>query len=454
MPLYRFQAVDAAGQPSGGTLDAPSPGHVAQTLAGRGLQVKSVSPVDQPRASLSVASPTAAASVNLAPPQQVERLRQAARVVEQSQQVQMRQVAPSRPGRVFRTGQVPNSALSFLFAQLATLWRSGVPPTTALTTLANQERRPALAQALRHMAEVTSERGSLAEAMAAYPDVFPEGAVGAMAAAETGGYVPDAAAELGERFKDAHRIGWGARLMRWEIIVIGFCGIPFAGAWVMGSRAMIEEMLNGTKANSVGDRLALLFSTALKSYFTSWPVWVLVVGLGTYFAVKTWAKLTRNRPMRHRLGLKLPVFGHFARQENLAVFANHLERLSAAGISPHQSWALASAAVPNIEFSRKLTTSLAGARDETPFGELVRRADVLGPDQANMIATGEMTGTLPDAFRHVAFMAAENAQAWRKGRLIALYVLATLITSVGITVALATFYGGWYSQVFESALKE
>lgn len=454
MPLYRFQAVDAAGQPSGGTLDAPSPGHVAQTLAGRGLRVKSVSPVDAVQASLAVASPTAAAPVRRAPPQQAAPQRQAMRPVEQSAQVQLQTVGHARPNQIFRTAQVPNSALSFVFAQMGTLWRAGVPPTIALTRLADQERRPALAQALRHMAEHTAERGSIAEAMAAFPDIFAEGTVGAMAAAEAGGYVPQAASELGERYMDAHRIGWGARIMRWEILVLGFVGIPFAMAWTMAGRALIEEMVNGTKANTIGDRLSMLFSGAFKNFFTGWPVIVLVTGLAVYWIARLWLKRTANRSLRHKLGMKLPVFGHFARQENISVFATHLERLSAAGISPRQSWELASCAVPNAEVSRRLQGALVGSTHETPFETIVQRADIMGPEQAALVSTGTLTGTLPDAFRHIATMAAENAQAWRKGRLVALVVVASVLAGVGVAVAMATFYGGWYSQIFESALKE
>ncbi|MBX3112858.1 MAG: type II secretion system F family protein [Fimbriimonadaceae bacterium] len=430
MPLYRFQAVDAEGQSTGGTLDAPSPGHVARTLADRGLQVKSVRPADL------VAQP----SVTPAP------------VVAASRPV----VSTSSPavGPVFHTGRAKNSELSFLFLQIGSLWRAAVAPTVALTQLAAQERNPAIAQALRHMASHTAERGSLAEAMAAFPDVFPEGAVGAIAAGEAGGYVPEAATELGERFRAAHKVGWAARFFRWSAFYLGFVGLPFVMAVTSGMMKLVDTAVNGTQQTTPAQLLGTFVTTSVTKFFTSWPVIVLAVGCAVYFVSGWWLRQTAQRPLRHRWGYRLPVFGQFARQENLSVFSSHMERLSAAGISPRQSWELAARAVPNHEFSAMLQGALATTGHETPFSDIAARSGIVPPEQASLIRTGEMTGSLPDAFRHMALMARDSAQSWQRGRMYTLWLAAFLLCMLGGLVGAATFWAGYYNQVINSALQE
>ena len=447
MPLYRFQAVDAAGQPSGGTLDAPSPGHVAQTLAGRGLRVKSVSPVDQQV----MATPSVAAPIQTAPPQV---RRQVARAIEQPASVQMQTVAQARPKEIFQTGRAKNSELSFLFYQIGNMWRAGIPPTQALTQLAAQERNPAIKQALQHMAVVTSERGSLAEAMSAFPDVFPEGAVGAIAAGEAGGYIPEAANDLGERFRAAHKMGWAARISRWAMFYVGFVGLPFVMALTTGMMKLVDTAINGTEQVTPFVLFMTFLKTAAIKFFTSWPLFVLLAGIAIYGGVGWWMRQTKQRQLRHKLGYKIPVFGHFAKQENLAVFGSHLERLSAAGISARQSWELASRAVPNNEFADVLGKALHGTAHETPFSDIALRSGIVPPDQANMIRTGEMTGSLPDAFRHMSAMAGYNAQTWHKWQLYSLWLIAFIICMIGGTIGAATFWAGYYNQMIHSALDQ
>lgn len=458
MPQYRFQAVDADGLTREGVLEAPSPGHLAQRLAGEGLKVKAVGPVGtEPAAPAPQAvSPSQVAPANAAPPRVGAPIQPRSRPIEQSQPQVVNQIGnvprPALP--IQRTGRVPNHSLSFFFTQLGTMWRSGVPPTTALQTLADQERRPALRQALQTIVQTTAERGSLAEAMAAFPDVFPEGAVGAIAAGEAGGYVPLAAAMLGEQFMAAHKLGWAARVTRWSAFYIGFVGLPFVMAGTSGMMKMVDQAVNGASGSSPGQLLGLFVRTSAVTFFTSWPLLVLLVGSVLYFGGAWWMRKTEQRQLRHRLGLKIPVFGHFARQENLSAFCDHLERLSAAGLSPRLSWELASRAVPNGEFSEMLQGGLVGTPHETPFSDMAVRSGIVPPDQASLIRTGEMTGTLPDAFRHMSMMAKDKARNWRFGQLYTLWIVAFLICSLGGLIGAATFWAGLYNQEITSALKE
>ncbi|MCW5937210.1 MAG: type II secretion system F family protein [Fimbriimonadaceae bacterium] len=433
MPTFRFEGSDVVGSPREGQITASDANAAVAQLSRQGVRVSRIAIATQ---SAPAPAPATKPRLTAAPA-----VRPAA----------VQPTADRPQPTAVRTPKVSNRHLSFLFAQLASLWNAGVAPSLAVSRLADQERRPHLRGALTEIARETAEKGSLSSGMARYPDIFAPGTVGAIAAAEAGGYLPETCRELEERYRDASVVGLHSRLLRAEVLIAGLIGIPLAVTWTKASVVMTDEIVNGG-ADSADVRLDILFREAWRAFF-GWPVWMMVGGFALYLLVR-WAMKQRGQlSLRHRIGLALPVFGHFAKQQNLAAFNRHLERLSAAGLHPALAWRLAAGAVPNTAFRDRLLSGLQGAGEQTPYAQILQRARVLGAEESHVVANAEFTGTLPDAFRHLVRSAEEKQAVWAKARLVTFMTSAAVLTGLLVLVALTTFYGGYYQGVINAALK-
>src|SRR5260370_30681281 len=84
-------------------------------------------------------------------------------------------------------GGVPPTELAVLTRQLEELLGAGVQLVEALGTLAEQSTRPTVKRMLSQVREAVREGSSLADALAAHPNVFSDLYVGMVRAGETAG---------------------------------------------------------------------------------------------------------------------------------------------------------------------------------------------------------------------------------------------------------------------------
>src|SRR5260370_36143751 len=102
-------------------------------------------------------------------------------------------------------GGVPPTELAVLTRQLEELLGAGVQLVEALGTLADQSTRPTVKRMLSQVREAVREGSSLADALAAHPNVFSDLYVGMVRAGETAGALKEAVSRSG-RDKD-----WASR---------------------------------------------------------------------------------------------------------------------------------------------------------------------------------------------------------------------------------------------------
>jgi general secretion pathway protein F len=379
MPQFRYRALNSQGHELEGTLSAPDANAAVVQLGRQGLRLKSI------EESVSV--------VHVAPPQ-IRLTSPSGPAYQAVHQVPSPRAQSQAAPRFGKKGS-PRSTYNdrqFLFAQLSGLLRSGISPADALYTILSRSGQGKFSAQFDEMAKMCSEGMSLADAMSHYPDMFPDGIVGAVRAGEAGGYLPDACETVSIQQKQTRPIFWyfAGILLLMPLFIVGvMAGIAMAA----GINSGIDAIRDGTNESAFVDTLVAHIRTI------GIPVTLLLFGGGVlcYFVFRGRAL----RGFRHRVGLAVPPFRWRAYNENLAHFSFHLCQLSKSGLSPFASWNLSARAVPNLAYSRRLVAMAENLNERTKLSELLYRTKLFPRESAQLVETGEMTGDLPRALDQV-----------------------------------------------------
>jgi type II secretory pathway component PulF len=303
-----------------------------------------------------------------------------------------------------------------LFAQLGNMLKAGIPPHQAFAQLASYSRRVDHANALNDISKRTAEGTSMADAMSPYIDMFQPGEVGGIRAGEMGGYAPDAADAVSDQLKTMNKF----RLWFW------WCGLV-AMASLM-SLPLVAIAANGLEESAKTINTTGPMNRGVVAMFQGWgaallgpPGWFVAAIFLGYVLFRIFWFRTENLANRHGMALKTPLSSKRAVRENVIGFAWHLERLTISGLPPNRCWMLASEAVPNIAFARRLTAMGRGMTDESRISDTLKGANVFPEEFWPMVSTGELTGTLPEALNEAAQLSRADMQSteshikWRAG---------------------------------------
>lgn len=388
MPQFEYQAVDSNGRMHSGLLDALNANEAVQRLSSQGLIVQGLNIAGMATGRAPVQQ------INLGVPQVVA----APQSVQQVQNFQSaaRSQSPTKglPRKRY-TGFFKDHDQWMLLAQMATILKAGINPHEMLVELSRRHSlKPKVRAALEEMAVWTGAGHSLADAMSVYPEIFPEGAVGATRAGETGGYLWQALENTSMQIQSSWKL---RRIYVWVTVAFWttVLSFPFVPAMKAASMTLAKSIDGGPSQNFV-----MIFFEGFKSQVFGLPgftflMMTLIWLFGPYITSRH-----AFMPIRHRLGATLPLIGRRSRSESGRELTYHLERLSSAGLSPMRSWQLAAAAIPNLKYRNEMIRAGANIREDTSYSQLLP-ATWLSPGFADLIRTGELTGTTPQAFEQV-----------------------------------------------------
>ena len=372
MPQFRYRALNSQGHELEGTLTATDANAAVTQLSRQGLRLRSI------EEGVTVARVPAPASQ--LPPRMAA---QSAPTVRASKVPLVARPLQATPRR---TAPAKNDELFFLFAQLSNLIRGGIAAPDSLNTIASRSQNAKFREPLLHMAHLTAEGGSLADAMEHFPDLFSPGHSGAVRAGEKGGYLPDALHVMSEQCKETHKL---MRAYWWLGIAVIVVVVTFAIAFT-GSIGIDRLILSINEPNNPANSLPAAVRDALLG-----PIgFGLLLFFVFYFWTKHWLRQTSTRMKRHSATLRVPLVGKRASSENLSLFSWHLNQLQKAGLSPFASWRLAASAVPNIAYSERLLAVGDGMNEGTKYSALFYKSDLFPREVSAIVETGEVTGDI------------------------------------------------------------
>ena len=320
------------------------------------------------------------------------------------------QVAEDRKGASpFSRRGLSATQLAMLTRQLSTLVGADLPIDEALAALSEQddnERQRALTVALRSR---VMEGASLAQAMADFPDSFPEIFRATVAAGEQSGHlarVLDKLADYAEARDALRQTLLAALTYPLLLTVVAIAVVAGLLAWVVPQIIGVFENMHQTLP--LATRVLMWLSDFLRHW--AWLLISLIV-----FAVIGVRLALRREPVRyrwHRLLLRLPLIGRLTRAANTARAARTLALLAGAAVPLLDALAIAAQVVPNLPMRESLRQAAFKVREGSGFARALSESKQFPPVALRLIASGERSGELPRMLEEAAAQQQRDLDRW------------------------------------------
>lgn len=375
MTNFAYQAVDAAGQTSRGTLTVGSQNEALQRIREMGLfPVKVTERAERTRPEAGV-GPKGNASRGRA--------------------VRKRAWFPVWPG-----GVKPRT-LAVFTRQLATLIDAGMPLLRGLKILQLQESHPRLKGAIGNIADGIESGDSFTEALKAHPRIFNGLYVNMVRAGEISGTLEITLLRLSEFMEKAEKIkgkvkaamfypaavmlvATGILTLMMVFIVPRFQSV-FDG--LMGGAPMPAFTRFIMQLSEVCRHHAPLVGAALLA-----GIIVLALGIRTQWGRFAW----------DRLKISAPVVGPVFRKTAISRLTRTLGTLLGSGVPILQALTIVKETAGNLVVGRMVGQVHESVKQGDTFTAPLRKSFVLPPVYVGMVDVGEQTGALPDMLMKIA----------------------------------------------------
>ncbi len=362
MGTYAFRAVDVAGVPSRGELDAETKGQVTERLRERGLIVLDVS--------------------------------------EKNEAMRLEKFFDRFRG-------IPMRDLAVFARQFATLISSGMPMLRSLYTLEDQTEDERLCGAIAGVRQDVEAGSSLADAMGRRPQIFDNLFRAMVQSGESSGRLDEALERIAYQLEKLDAL---KREIRSAILYPAFV---FAAAVVVMLAVVIfivpvfADAFKQAVADQPGESASLPaltqvivgLSNFLKGY---WFIWLPAV-FGIFIAFFQWKKTDAGRAQWDQVKLRLPLhIGDIVQKAAVARWSRTFSGAVASGVPLLESITLTGQTSGNSAVEQSMDEVYASVKSGGTLAHPIEKADVFPPMVGHMVSVGEESGQLEAMLTKVA----------------------------------------------------
>jgi general secretion pathway protein F len=364
MPAFAYQALDETGKTQRGVLQGDTARAVRGSLRERGLSPLSVEEVQE---------------------------------------------GESQQRGIFARRGIGGIELALLTRQLATLIGAGLPIDEALGALTEQaenerQRRMTLALRARVM-----EGASLAQAMAEFPESFPEIFRATVGAGEQSGRLDSVLEKLADyaEARDALKQKIIAALAYPVLLAIVALSVV-AGllTWVVPQIVGVFQNLHQTLP------LATRALMALSAFMRTWGWLVLIVAILAIVGARLALRSEAMRYRWHAWVLRLPLIGRLTRAANTARATRTLALLAESAVPLLDALGIAAQVVPNLPMREAMRRAAFKVREGSAFSRALGESGLFPPVALRLIASGERSGELPRMLGEAAGQQQRELDRW------------------------------------------
>ncbi len=368
MATFTYEALNAAGKPQKGTVDAGSSEEAVQRIKAQGYFPTSVREQKVKK--------SGAAEAGAAPAKKKK-----------------------KPGGGFSFGKVGQKQLTTFTRQLSTLQDAGLPLLRSLQILESQLKPGKMKNILQGVCEEVEGGSSLSEAMAKYPSAFDRLFTKMVNAGEIGGVLDIILQRLAEFMEKSQKLKRKIRgAMVYPIVVIAIAALILTGIMVF-IIPKFEEIFR-----DFGVKLPFLTVWLIDS--SRWVagnnpgqtvpgfVFVLAAPFVIGFLWKMVRRAGPGRAATDTLMLWVPVFGKLIRKTTIARFTRTLGTLISAGVPILEAIKITGETSGNYVYEKALLKVHDSIREGESFAGPLRESKTCDAIVVNMIDVGEETGEM------------------------------------------------------------
>ena len=376
MPRFKYVAMDAKGKEAEGVLDAANQAEAVSQIRTRGFFPTKVTELSADGAARRKA-PAA-------------------------------KVQSTKPGKGLRMeiklpaflNRVKAKQLMVFTRQLATLVDAGLPLLRGLRILLQQEKHPALRDALNGMGESVEGGSTFSEALAMYPRIFDSLFVNMVKAGEAGGVLEVVLTRLADFMEKAERIKRKVKsaMVYPVVVLIAAIGIlAFMLIKVIPQFAAIfQDLLQGAKLPPLTQFVINVSNTVrYKGLYVAGIVILIVV------AVKVMRKTKGGSFALDKVRLKMPLFGPLFLKTAIARFARTLGTLMSSGVPVLQALNIVRDTAGNAVIGRAIQSIHDSVKEGDTMTMPMEASGIFPTMVVSMVDVGEETGALPEMLMRI-----------------------------------------------------
>ncbi|MCH7545094.1 MAG: type II secretion system F family protein [Planctomycetes bacterium] len=378
MPTYVYEALNSAGKPQKGTIEASSSEDAIQRIKGQGYFPTSV---------------------------REQKIKGAGPKGEDSGKRKKKKKKGDRT--VFSIGGVKQKKIVSFTRQLSTLQDAGLPLLRSIQILEQQERPGLLKSILSQVAEDVESGSTLSDAMAKHPKAFDRLYSKMVNAGEIGGVLDLILQRLANFLEKAQRLKQRIKgAMIYPIVVVIIAVLIVTGIMVFVI-PKFQDIFNDFEVELPAITVWLINASNWVAGLKGdqhIPGWVII--LFTPFIIYLFFKLIRKtgpgRAVTDIIRLKIPVVGALMQKTAVARFTRTLGTLISAGVPILEAIMITRDTSGNYVFEKALTKVHDSIREGETFAAPLRESKVVDSLVVNMIDVGEETGDMDTMLMKIA----------------------------------------------------
>ena len=351
MGAYQFQALTKSGGNNKGVIEADSERHARQLLRERGLV-----------------------------PVQIQTLNQ------------------RRSGRN-RKSKISAADLSLVTRQLATLLAAGIPVEESLRGVSEQTEKDSVRQLIMGIRARVLEGYGLAQAMAQFPNAFPELYRATVGSGEQTGrldLVLEKLADYTENQQQTRQKVQQALIYPLIMITVSITIICFLLTFVVPK--IIEVFSNSGQSLPTMTLILINFSGFIKNY----GIYAIIILILLVIAAKKSLEYPKVKNNWHHFILKIPMISYLVITINVARYIHTFGILFAAGVSVLETMRVSASLVTNSVMRQALDTATLRVREGGGIHEALKETRYISPMAIHLIASGEKSGQLSSMMERAA----------------------------------------------------
>jgi type IV pilus assembly protein PilC len=355
MATYTFRAIDVAGVPAQGELDAGSKQAVTDELRQRGLIVLDI-----------VEQKTSMTSQDL-----FERFK-----------------------------RIKPHELTVMTRQLATMVASGMSILRAFHVLEDQTENEKLTEILSQVRQDVEAGISLSDALEKYPDVFNQLYVAMVRTGETAGMLEESLMRIADQLEKADSLRRQVRAAMAYPIMIG----AFALIVMLALVAFLVPVFEKVFKDFHGKLPAITQVSVQASHLVTQKWWLLIaLTVGSIVAFRKWKKTAVGHRQWDTIKLRIPAkIGDVILKIALARWSRTFSGLVHSGVPILQAIDITGSTAGNYHIEKAMAEVKESVQRGGSIGEPLRRSDKFPTMVAHMVGVGEETGNLDGMLSKIA----------------------------------------------------
>lgn len=415
MPTYAYEALNSAGKPQKGTIDAGSSEEAIQRIKSQGYFPTSV------------------------------REQKVKGGGPQGEAAPVRKTKKKRSLNI-AIGGVGQKKLTLFTRQLSTLQDAGLPLLRSVQILEQQQKPGLLRSVLGSVAEDVEAGSTLSDAMAKHPKCFDRLYSKMINAGEIGGVLDVILQRLATFLEKAQRLRRriiGAMIYPIAVISIAVIIVTLIMWFIIPK---FQEIFNDFEVELPALTIWLTKASmwvagrATPDQAVPGAIWIMFAPVIIFFVFKLIRMTNPGRATTDVIRVKIPVIGPLLRKTAVARFTRTLGTLIAAGVPILEAIMITRDTSGNYVYEKALTKVHDSIREGESFAGPLRESKVCDALVVNMIDVGEETGDLDAMLMKIADNYDEEVDVAVQGLISLLEpMLVVVLGGVVGTIVLALF---------------